>query len=228
MLYERSILIRSPEPNGLQANEIARRYIECDDGAGALRWIGKRRNDHTESGRLDLLVRAYELLGDRDSQLEVRRELYRRAPGLHSFLALERLLPESERADLRARACREAGGYPDAASAAELLFALGEPALAEQAIVERCGELDGRNYVALTALVNTAKASGRPLAATILLRNLIDAILARGYIRAYGHAADYLIELRTLSLDIADFRGHPSHEDYQRHLATGHARKSSF
>jgi hypothetical protein len=117
---------------------------------------------------------------------------------------------------------------PDAASAAELLFALGEPALAEQAIVERCGELDGRNYVALTALVNTAKASGLPFAATVLLRNLIDAILARGYIRAYGHAADYLIELRTLSSDIADFRGHPSHEDYQRHLATGHARKSSF
>ena len=75
------------------------------------------------------------------------------------------------------------------ATAAELLFALEEPALAEQLIIERCAELDGRNYVLLTALVKMAKTNGRLLAAALIWRALLDAILARGYAKAYGHAA---------------------------------------
>jgi len=113
-------------------------------------------------------------------------------------------------------------------AAAELLFALEEPALAEQLIVDRAGELDGRNYVMLTALVRTAKANGRLLAAALIWRSLIDAILTRGYAKAYGHAARYLLELRAVSASIEDYRGHPSHESYERGLRLAHARKASF
>jgi hypothetical protein len=227
-LYEQSILVHSPEPNALQANDIAAQYLLCGDGAGALRWLGGACGDNAQFERLDLLDRAYHLLGDRARQIEIRREFYRRAPGIHSYRALEEILPIGERSDFRARACEDAKTSPSLASAAELLFALQEPALAEQLIIERSGELDGRNYVLLTALVKRAKANGLLLAAALIWRTLIDAILTRGYAKAYGHAARYLLELRAVSASIGDYRGHPSHESYEGALRLAHRRKVSF
>jgi hypothetical protein len=227
-LYEQSILVHSPEPNGLQANDIAEQYLICGDGAGALRWLSVPCPATVQAERLDLMDRAYELLGDRDRQVEVRTEGYRRAPGIHSYRALEELLPVGERSALRARACQEAKTSQYVATAAELLFALEEPVQAEQLIVDRNGELDGRNYVLLTALVKTAKANGRLLASALIWRALIDAILARGYAKAYGHAARYLLELRAISGSVVDYRGLPSHESYEGTLHLAHGRKASF
>jgi hypothetical protein len=227
-LYEQSIQTHSPEPNALQANNIAEQYLLCGDGAGALRWLAGPCGENTQFERLDLLDRAYELLGDRDRQIEIRREVYRRAPGIHSYRALEGILPIGERSAFRARACHDAKTSPHVASAAELLFALEEPVLAEQVIIERSGELDGRNYVRLTALVKAAKSNGRLLASALIWRALIEAILTRGYAKAYGHGARYLLELRAVSTSIEDYRGHPSHESYEGALRLAHGRKASF
>jgi len=228
VLHERSIRIYSPEPNELQAIEIASHYVECGDAAGALRWLGHPFARNNEYHRLDLLDRAYALLGDRPRQIEVRRELYRRAPGIHTYRALEELLPAAERSALRTRACLDMKSNPHVATAAELLFELQEPCLAEQLIVDRASELDGRNYVLLTSLVETARANGRWLAATMIWRALLDAILTRGYSKAYGHAARYLRELRETASQIEDFHGHPTHADYERSLRIAHGRKASF
>ncbi len=80
----------------------------------------------------------------------------------------------------------------------------------------------------LTTLVKTAKANGRLLVASLLWRALIDAILTRGYAKAYGNAARYLLELRAVNSSIADSRGHPSHESYESALRLAHVRKASF
>jgi hypothetical protein len=115
-----------------------------------------------------------------------------------------------------------------AATAAELLFALDEPALAEQLIIDRAAELDGRSYELLTSLVEAAKAKGRLVAATLVWRALLDAIRARAYAKAYGHAARYLQGLRAVAPDIRDYRGHPTHEMCEQSLRRAHGRKTSF
>jgi hypothetical protein len=153
---------------------------------------------------------------------------YRRAPGIHTYRALEELLPAAERSVFRARACLEARSTPHVATAAELLFALEEPFLAEQLIGDRASELDGRNYPLLTTPVETAKANGRWLAATLIWRALLDAILTRGYAKAYGHAARYLRELCAVASDIEDFRGRPTQAEYEQSLRRAHGRKTSF
>lgn len=66
------------------------------------------------------------------------------------------------------------------------------------------------------------------MAAALIWRALLDAILARGYAKAYGHGARYLLELRDLATRIDDYRGHPSHESYESALRLGHGRKVSF
>jgi hypothetical protein len=227
-LYEQSILVHSPKPNALQAHNIAEQYLACGEAAGALRWLRGACEESSQFERFDLLDQAYELLGDREQQIKIRTQIYQRSPGIHSYRALEQILPPHERSAFRARACQEAATNPNVASAAELLFALEEPALAEQVIIERSAALDGRNYGVLTALVKTAQAQGRLLAAALIWRALIDAILARGYAKAYGHAARYLIELRALSAKLEDYRGHPRHESYEAALRHAHRRKASF
>lgn len=227
-LYEESIRLHSPEPNGLQANDIAEHYLDCGDGASALGWLSGPVPDNAGFERLDLMDRAYALLGDRERQIETRTEIYRRAPGIHTYRALAQILSDGERDAFRTRACEEAKTNPHVASAAELLFVLGEPALAEQLILDRAGELDGRNYVLLTELAKTAKIQGRLLAAALIWRALLDAILARRYAKAYGHGARYLLELRELATSIDNYRGHPSHESYESGLRLGHGRKTSF
>ena len=227
-LYEQSIRVHSPDPNALQANDIAEHYLDCGDGAGALRWLSDSVPENARFERFDLMDRAYALLGDRERQIEIRTKIYRRAPGLHTFRALAEILPTAERDVFRTRACTEAQSNLNVASAAELLFALGEPGLAEQLILDRAGELDGHNYVLLTELAKTAKVHGRRLAAALIWRALLDAILARGYAKAYGHGARYLLGLRDLAASIDDYRGHPSHDSYESALRLGHGRKTSF
>ena len=227
-LYEQSIRVHSPDPNALQANDIAEHYLDCGDGAAALRWLSDSVPENARFERFDLMDRAYVLLGDRERQIEVRTKIYRRAPGLHTYRALAEILPTAERDVFRTRACTEAQSNLNVASAAELLFALGEPGLAEQLILDRAGELDRHNYVLLTELAKTAKVHRRPLAAALIWRALLDAILARGYAKAYGHGARYLLELRDLAASIDDYRGHPSHDSYESALRLGHGRKTSF
>jgi hypothetical protein len=228
LLYERSIRIYSPKPNELQSEDIAKHYLECGDGLGALNWLREPWADRFEHSRLDLLDRTYELLGDVARQVEIRRTVYEGSPSVHSYQALSALLSDTDRAALRADARERAWSHEYVATAAQLLFALDEPELAERLIVERAAELDGRNYVMLTELVATSKMQGRLLAATVLLRALVDAILARAYAKAYGHAGRYLRELRALAEEIVDYRGHCSHVEYESSLRAKHGRKTSF
>lgn len=227
-LYERSILIYTPRPSDLQANDIAELYLACGDGAGALRWLNVSRKTDTHCEHLDLLDRAYELLGATDRQIEIRRELYRRAPDIRSYRALNVLLSVADRPALHAQACQDARANPNVAAAAEFLFALEEPGLAERLIVERLAGLDGSNDDALITLVKTATANGRPLAAALVWRTLISGILSRRNAKAYLLAARHLLQLRALSATIEDYCEHPHHESYERTLREVHGRKASF
>ena len=227
-LHERSIRIYSPEPNELQSLNIAKHYLECGDAEGSLRWLQGPGRDSSEYERLRLLDRAYALLGDTAKQIEIRRNEYQRTPGVHTYRALAELLPESDRAEMRTRACAEAMTHPDVAAAAELLFELNEPKLAEKLIIERPAQLDGGFYGSLTPLVERARDAGCFLAATLILRALLDAILKRAYAKAYRHGARYLLALQELGSRIDDYRGHPTHEMYEQTLRVAHGRKTGF
>jgi len=228
ILYERSTRIHSFEPNEIQSMDIASHYLEYNDARAALRWLERPFRESVELQRLQLLDQAYAQLNDRPSQTNIRRELYRRAPSIHTYRSLEELLSPEERAALRARACKDAHLNPSLASAAELLFGLDEPHLAEQLIVARAGDLDGSNYPLLIPLADVARTRGRLVGASLIYRALIDAILARGYAKAYGHGARYLQKLREIASQLEDFFGHVPHAEYENALRTAHRRKTSF
>ena len=91
----------------------------------------------------------------------------------------------------------------------------------------RAGELDGDQYWLLTPAAD-ALGQRHPLAATLLLRAMIDLSLDAAKYKRYGHAARHLQTCEHLARRIDDFAGHPNHADYVADLRQRHARKIGF
>src|SRR5438128_1264663 len=87
--------------------------------------------------------------------------------------------------------------------------------------------LDGDHYEILT-LAADALSGEHPLAATMVLRAIIDFSLSNGRSSRYKHAARHLLDCSSLSSAIKDFGGFEPHEAYEARLRRDHGRKSSF
>jgi hypothetical protein len=94
-------------------------------------------------------------------------------------------------------------------------------------VLYRSGELDGDHYEILTPAAD-ALAGKHPLAATIVLRAMINFSLTNSRSSRYKHAARHLLDCAGLSSAIQDFAGFEAHDVYQDRLRREHDRKSSF
>ena len=89
------------------------------------------------------------------------------------------------------------------------------------------GELGGNPYEILTPAA-AALAGKYPLAATLVLRAMIDFSLMRSRSSRYGHAARHLMDCASLASTIQDFGTFEGHDAYVGRLRGEHARKTSF
>ena len=112
---------------------------------------------------------------------------------------------------------------------AALHFLVTWPALEQAArlVMSRADELDGTYYELLTPAAELLEAR-YPLAATLLLRVLIDFALEKGRVKRYRHAARHLNTCEAQSLRIEDFGSISDHDAYLSGLREKHGRKSSF
>jgi len=106
---------------------------------------------------------------------------------------------------------------------------IGEADLAERciALLQRWDELDGDHYEILTHAAD-ALAGKYPLAATMVLRAMIDFSLKNGRASRYRHAARHLLDCSSLSSTINDFGRFEPHGAYEARLRREHGKKSSF
>ena len=93
--------------------------------------------------------------------------------------------------------------------------------------MQRVGELDGNHYEILTAAAD-ALAGRYPLAATLILRAMIDFSLTQNRTARYKHAARHLAECSSLASAIKDYGAIESHKTYEARLRRDHGRKTSF
>jgi hypothetical protein len=110
-----------------------------------------------------------------------------------------------------------------------LSFLIAWPALdrAADLVLRRSDELDGDHYEILTRAAD-ALAGKYPLAATLVLRAMINFSLTQSRSTRYKHAARHLLDCAGLSSAIEDFRGFEPHAVYEAGLRRAHGRKSSF
>jgi hypothetical protein len=142
------------------------------------------------------------------------REYLRRLPEFEDFDAEQRALVYSERYGSLLQAISFLVSWPSLDRAARTLIA-------------RAKELDGAHYELLTPAAD-ALAAKYPLAATLLLRAMINFSLTKSRVSRYGHAARHLCDCAGLASAIQDYASFDTHEAYVSRLRRDHGRKAAF
>jgi hypothetical protein len=136
-------------------------------------------------------------------------------------------LPDFDDVEAEKKALDHAQKSPNLLQA--LSFLIAWPALdrAANLVLQHAGELDGDHYEILTPAAD-ALAGKHPLAATMVLRAMIDFSLRSTRSSRYKHAARHLQNCSGLSSAIEDFHRCEPHDTYEARLRREHGRKSSF
>jgi hypothetical protein len=98
---------------------------------------------------------------------------------------------------------------------------------AAKLVLAKTKDMDGDRYEVLTPAAE-AMAAKHPLAASLLLRAMIDFSLEAARSSRYKHAARHLADCEGLASQIQDFGRHPDHASYLAKLKQIHGRKSGF
>lgn len=151
-------------------------------------------------------------------------ERFLSAPHLRAYL---KRLPDFDELDAEERALDHAEGCESVLQA--LLFLVSWPALdrAARLVIRRAAELDGDRYEILTPAADVL-AGKHPLAATLVLRAMIDFLLTKSRSGRYRHAARHLMACASLASSIPDFGAFETHEVYVAKLRAEHRKKTSF
>ena len=214
------------------AAEIAQRLLAA--GRAQEAWQTIEATEHSRGGwdwpdfewenaRIDVL----DALGRGDEAQAVRWSCFVRSLSASHLRAYLKRLPDFDDVEAEERALDHAQGYKSLLQA--LSFLVSWPALdrAANLVIRRAGELDGDHYEILTPAAD-ALAGKHPIAATLVLRAMIDFSLTQSRSSRYRHAARHLMECTSLAPSIPDFGAFETHEAYAARLRGAHGRKSSF
>jgi hypothetical protein len=212
------------------AAEIARRLL--DAGRAEEAWNAINAVDENRPGwipfeweevRLDVM----EALGRKDEAQAFRWRCFERTLNSAHLRGHLKRLPDFDDVEAEERAMSYAVRFPNVHQA--LAFMVSWPALDKAAalVIQRSGELDGDHYEILSPAAD-ALAAKYPLAATLLLRAMIDFSLKKNRVKRYRHAARHFAECASLAPSIGAFGAVETHERYSNRLKREHGRKTSF
>lgn len=216
------------------AAEIAQRLLSAGRAEEALQTIEasehRRRNsswDWPDFEWEDARIAVFEALGRADNAQAARWACFERSLSSSHLRAYLKRLPDFEDVEAEEKALDYAQRSRNLLQA--LSFLVSWPALnrAANLVLQRFDELDGGHYEILTQAAE-ALAGKHPLAATLVLRAMIDFSLRNGRSSRYRHAARHLLDCASLASAIEDFGQFERHDAYEARLRRDHARKSSF
>jgi hypothetical protein len=212
------------------AAEIARRLLAAGriEEAWAALTAADDKRSHWSSFKLEnARIEVLEALGRADDAQATRWSCFERSLSTAHLRAYLKQLPDFDDIETEERALEFAMTYPSIHQA--LAFLISWPALDKAAslVLQRTTELDGDRYEILTPAAN-ALSSKHPLAATLILRAMINFSLSRARSSRYRHAARHLEECEMLEEQISDFGEFEPHDDYVTRLRNEHNRKTSF
>ncbi|MGH7329904.1 MAG: DUF6880 family protein, partial [Polyangiaceae bacterium] len=176
-----------------------------------------------EDARIDTL----EALGRKDEAQTARWSCFERALSAEQLRAYLKRLPDFDDVEAEERALDHAERYKSLLQA--LAFLISWPAVerAARLVIRRADELGGDHYEILSPAAD-ALAGKHPLAATLVLRAMIDFALTKVRSSRYRHAARHLMECAGLASSIPDFGAFETHDAYAARLKAEHGRKSGF
>jgi hypothetical protein len=212
------------------AAEIARRLLaagRADEAWQAIEATEHRRRDWPDFEWEDARIEVLDALGRGDQAQAARWSCFERSlSGRHLRDYLKRL-PDFEDFETEQRALDYAERYGSLLQAVSFLVAWPSLDRAARLVTERAEALDGDHYEILTP-ASEALAAKYPLAATLLLRAMIDFALTQSRSSRYGHAARHLRECAALASATPDYGSFETHDAYLGRLRREHGRKTAF
>jgi Family of unknown function (DUF6880) len=216
------------------AAEIARRLLAAGRAGEAWQTIEaaqhrRRNNDwdwpdfEWEDARIDVL----DALGRTGDAQTARWGCFERSLSSRHLRAYLKRLPDFDDVEAERKALDYAQRSRNLLQA--LAFLVSWPALERAAdlVLQRADELDGDHYEILTPTAD-ALTEKYPLAATLVLRAMIDFSLRTGRSTRYRHAARHLLDCSNIASAIKEFGRFDPHDAYEHRLRREYGRKSSF
>jgi hypothetical protein len=179
----------------LVASEIARRLLNA--GRFEEAWKAINAVDESKPGWIpfkweEVRLEVMEALGRNEDAQRFHWQCFERGLNSDHLRAFLKRLPDFDDLEAEERAMSFALRFPSFHQA--LAFLVSWPALDKAAalVTERSAELDGNHYEILSP-ASDALAAKHPLAATLLLRAMIDFALKENRVKRYRHAARHLM-----------------------------------
>jgi hypothetical protein len=212
------------------AAEIAQRLLAA--GRAEEAWTAVNAIDEDRPGWIpfeweETRLEVMEALGRTDEAQAFRWACFERTLDTEHLRAYLKRLPDFDGLEAEERAMTHALSFPNVHQALAYLVTWPAPDKAAALILQRAGEINGDHYEILTPAAD-ALGDKHPLAATLLLRAMIDYSLKESRVKRYRHAARHLAECASLAVTIERFGGFETHEAYVARLRDEHGRKSSF
>lgn len=212
------------------AAEIAERLLKAgraEEAWEAINAVSENRHGFIPHEWQEMRLKVMEALGRDDEAQAFRWECFERGLDAGHLRAYLKRLPDFEDIDEEERALAIVRASRHLHEA--LAFLVNWPAhdLAADLVLRRAAELDGNLYYILGPAAEALE-DKHPLAATLMLRAMIDFSLGAARSSRYRHAARHLQACARLSGAVADFGKFATHESYSAHLKSEHGRKSAF
>ena len=213
--------------NPLVAVPIAQRLLKANRAAEALQFLDDSRVGHLRMEWFDAYTCALDALNRADDAQETRWICFQRNLSKNHLRDYLARLDEVEAFDAEEKALDYVENYESALSSLTFLIDWPEYRRAANVVISRVQEFDGYLYEPTTRAAELLTGT-QPLAATLLLRSMINYALDTGTYRRYKHAARHLAECAQMADRIGDYRGASTHDAYLTSLREVHGRKSSF
>ncbi len=208
---------------------IAGRLAKADRLAEALAWL--EREDVRRSGdavaALGLRTEVLERLGRRDEAQSLRWAEFERSLSLSLLRDYLKRLPDFEDVEAETRAVAIALEHRNVADALMLLVQMPNLAKADELVRTRLAEFDGRLYEIMLPAAEML-AERHPVAATLLLRRMVDSILERASSKQYLYAARDVRSCEDLAARLPADGSIESHAEFIARLRRAHGRKYGF
>ena len=212
------------------AADIAQRLLEA--GRAEEAWSAINAVDENRTGWIpfeweEVRIEVMEALGRMEEAQAFRWQCFERTLNSAHLRAYLKRLPDFEDIDAEERAMATALRFPDVHQALAFLVSWPAPEKAAALVLARATELNGDHYEVLSPAADALEGK-YPLAATLLLRAMIDFSLKHNRVKRYRHAVRHLAECESLAPAVGDFRNFEPHEHYAARLKSEHGRKTSF
>ncbi len=206
---------------------VAELFYNCGKYQQAMDWLQKIPEDEYISQ--DFKKKLYSKLGMHEDVEKLCRDSFYAWPTETSLAELLEVIGMDQKAAIIREAINHFTNDADFSSVRlEFLLAFAGHEAASAYVIRRWQVINGADYPALNRVWPLLKGNGCLLAASIILRKLLENILEQKRTKAYSSAARYWKELALLAKQISDWQTLPTPQDFTTEIQIAHARKSAF